>query len=60
VIKLFSETLTHKSDVGGVRLDVRNATGVEEALAPYAAHSAQAELRGVGQATPVYFIGDRL
>ncbi|HXE23340.1 MAG TPA: DUF5939 domain-containing protein [Roseiarcus sp.] len=40
--------------------DVRNATGVEEALAPYAAHSAQAELRGVGQATPVYFIGDRL
>jgi acetyltransferase len=27
-VKLFSETLTHKSDVGGVHLDVRNATGV--------------------------------
>ena len=30
-IKLFSETLTHKSDVGGVRLDVPNATEVRRA-----------------------------
>jgi acetyltransferase len=30
-VKLFSETLTHKSDVGGVHLDVRNATGVRHA-----------------------------
>ncbi|MBI3869819.1 MAG: bifunctional acetate--CoA ligase family protein/GNAT family N-acetyltransferase [Verrucomicrobia bacterium] len=31
VIKLFSETLTHKADVGGVCLDVRNAAGVRRA-----------------------------
>jgi acetyltransferase len=31
VVKLFSETLTHKTDVGGVHLDVRNATGVRRA-----------------------------
>jgi acetyltransferase len=30
-VKLFSETLTHKTDVGGVHLDVRNATGVHHA-----------------------------
>ena len=30
-VKLFSETLTHKTDVGGVHLDVRNATGVRHA-----------------------------
>ncbi|HAB19613.1 MAG TPA: bifunctional acetate--CoA ligase family protein/GNAT family N-acetyltransferase [Verrucomicrobiota bacterium] len=30
-IKLFSETLTHKTDVGGVHLDVRNSTAVREA-----------------------------
>ncbi|MBI5772487.1 MAG: bifunctional acetate--CoA ligase family protein/GNAT family N-acetyltransferase [Verrucomicrobia bacterium] len=31
VVKLFSETLTHKSDVGGVQLDLRNATAVRHA-----------------------------
>src|SRR4030095_3803248 len=31
VLKLFSETLTHKSDVGGVQLDLRNATSVRHA-----------------------------
>jgi acetyltransferase len=31
VLKLFSETLTHKSDVGGVQLDLRNAPAVREA-----------------------------
>ena len=31
VVKLFSETLTHKTDVGGVHLDVRNATAVRHA-----------------------------
>jgi acetyltransferase len=31
VLKLFSETLTHKSDVGGVQLDLRNATAVRQA-----------------------------
>jgi len=30
-IKLFSETLTHKTDVGGVRLDVRDPAGVRQA-----------------------------
>jgi len=31
VVKLFSETLTHKTDVGGVHLDVRNAKAVRQA-----------------------------
>lgn len=30
-VKLFSETLTHKSDVGGVHLHVRNAAAVRQA-----------------------------
>jgi len=37
--------------------DVRRAAGVEEALAPYAIRSAEAELKGVEQRTPVYFVG---
>ena len=32
VIKLNSETITHKSDVGGVRLNLQNATEVREAF----------------------------
>jgi len=31
VLKLFSETLTHKTDVGGVRLDLRDARAVRRA-----------------------------
>jgi len=31
VLKLYSETLTHKTDVGGVQLDLRNATAVQRA-----------------------------
>ncbi len=31
VVKLFSETLTHKTDVGGVRLDLRHARAVRQA-----------------------------
>lgn len=31
VLKLFSETLTHKSEVGGVRLDLRTAAAVRRA-----------------------------
>ena len=31
VLKLFSETITHKTDVGGVRLDLANAKAVREA-----------------------------
>ncbi len=30
-VKVYSETLTHKSDVGGVQLDVRDAEGVRRA-----------------------------
>jgi acetyltransferase len=30
-VKLFSKTLTHKTDVGGVQLDLRNATAVRHA-----------------------------
>ena len=40
--------------------EVRQAPGVEEALAPYAVRRAEAELKGVGQTTPVYIIGDPL
>ncbi|MFG1297204.1 bifunctional acetate--CoA ligase family protein/GNAT family N-acetyltransferase [Xanthobacter variabilis] len=31
VVKVFSHDITHKSDVGGVRLDLHNATAVENA-----------------------------
>jgi len=31
VLKIFSETLTHKTDVGGVQLNLRNATAVRQA-----------------------------
>ena len=31
VLKVFSETITHKSDVGGVKLDLRGATAVRRA-----------------------------
>lgn len=31
VLKIFSETITHKSDVGGVKLDLRGATAVRRA-----------------------------
>jgi acetyltransferase len=31
VLKLYSETVTHKTDVGGVRLDLPNASAVREA-----------------------------
>ncbi len=31
VLKVFSETITHKTDVGGVRLDLANATAVRHA-----------------------------
>ena len=31
VLKLYSETITHKTDVGGVRLDLPDADAVREA-----------------------------
>jgi acetyltransferase len=31
VLKLYSETITHKTDVGGVQLSIRNAEGVRQA-----------------------------
>lgn len=31
VLKLYSETITHKTDVGGVQLNLRNASAVEKA-----------------------------
>src|SRR5690242_8398992 len=33
VLKLFSETITHKTDVGGVQLNLNNAAAVEKAFA---------------------------
>lgn len=32
VLKLYSETITHKTDVGGVKLNLRNATSVRQAF----------------------------
>jgi acetyltransferase len=32
VLKLFSETITHKTDVGGVQLNIRNADAVRQAF----------------------------
>jgi len=32
VLKLYSETITHKTDVGGVQLNIRNAEGVRTAF----------------------------
>ena len=32
VLKLHSETLTHKTDVGGVQLNIRNPAGVRQAF----------------------------
>ena len=40
--------------------EVRQATGVEVALAPYAIRTTEARLKGIEQATPVYIIGDKL
>ena len=33
VLKLYSETITHKTDVGGVQLNLRNADGGAAGLA---------------------------
>jgi acetyltransferase len=32
VLKLYSETITHKTDVGGVQLNIRNADGVRQSF----------------------------
>ncbi len=45
-VKLHSETVTHKSDVGGVQLDVRDADGVRRAFE--AIRAAVAERAGPG------------
>ena len=45
-VKLFSETLTHKSDVGGVKLDLRNATAVRHAWKQI--HTSVCEKAGIG------------
>jgi len=45
-VKLASDTITHKSDVGGVRLDVRDAREVREAFAAIEAKLAERGQRG--------------
>ena len=45
VLKLYSHTITHKTDVGGVKLNLRDAAAVREAYA--AIRSAVAEKKGV-------------
>lgn len=40
--------------------EVRHAPGVDDALAPYAIRTVEARLKGIGQMTPVYVVGDRL
>ena len=39
--------------------EVRHAPGVDDALAPYVIRTAEARLKGIEQATPVYIVGDR-
>jgi len=46
VLKLYSETITHKTDVGGVRLNLRDAQAVREAFSRI--ESAVAEKAGAG------------
>src|SRR5690242_3834966 len=41
VLKLFSETITHKTDVGGVQLNLNNAAAVEKAFAEIQASVAE-------------------
>jgi acetyltransferase len=50
VLKLFSETITHKTDVGGVQLNIRNVQGVRQSF--NAIKSAVAEKVG-----PEHFLG---
>ena len=45
-VKLASETITHKSDVGGVRLHLRTATEVREAFTAIEAALARIDRRG--------------
>ena len=40
--------------------EVRHAPGVDDVLAPYAIRTAEARLKGIEQATPVYIVGDKL
>jgi class 3 adenylate cyclase len=40
--------------------EVRQSPGVEEALAPYAVRGDKAQLKGIGQITPIYIVGDQL
>jgi acetyltransferase len=47
VLKIFSETITHKTDVGGVKLNLRDESAVRSAYG--AIHSAVSEKVGVGQ-----------
>jgi acetyltransferase len=47
VLKIFSETITHKTDVGGVKLNLRDESAVRSAYG--AIHSAVSEKVGAGQ-----------
>ena len=47
VLKLNSRTITHKSDVGGVRLDLRNAAEVRQAFTGIRGRVSAADFEGV-------------
>ncbi|MGZ6144353.1 MAG: GNAT family N-acetyltransferase, partial [Myxococcales bacterium] len=47
VVKLHSRTITHKSDVGGVQLDLRDARGVREAFASILGRVESRDFEGV-------------
>jgi len=55
VLKVFSETITHKTDVGGVRLNLRDEAAVRSAYR--AIQSSVAEKAGSGQFSGVAFSG---
>ena len=55
VLKVFSETITHKTDVGGVKLNLRDEAAVRSAYR--AIQSSVAEKAGSGQFSGVAFSG---
>ena len=46
VLKLYSETITHKTDVGGVQLNLRTASAVRQAWRAIASRRGQKSRRG--------------
>jgi acetyltransferase len=58
VLKIYSETITHKSDVGGVKLNLRGAAAVRRAYREIAQGAAAFQPpQGALESAPPYFLG---